>query len=146
MAHNEHVEIPAAHEHHIVPISTYGKTFVFLLVLMGLTIWVAVGLHIESSLINNLIAMLIAVVKATTVVMIFMGVKYSSNLTKLFAAMGFVFMLMIGLIFCDYLTRQYEPTAAWDKTAKARWTQVNLPEKDPRAAEHAHVTEGGGGH
>ena len=48
-----------------------------------------------STLTNNIIAVSIACTKAILVIAIFMGVKYSSNLVKLFAIGGFVWFLLV---------------------------------------------------
>jgi cytochrome c oxidase subunit 4 len=146
MAHDTnstHPELPH-HLHAPVPIKTYATVLLILMGFMLLTIWVAVGLNIGNSLVNNLIAMAIACIKATLVILYFMDVRRGSQLTKIYAAMGFIFVTIMLIMLCDYATRQFEPTAGWDKGAKARWSQVNLPQVDPRTKERAHVPEGGG--
>jgi len=87
---------------------------------MGLTIWAAqinfgdvVGNQAAGSYINNVIAMTIAIVKATLVVAIFMGVWYSSKLTKLWAAAGFIWFLTMFFVLCDYMTRSMEPVPSF---------------------------------
>ena len=50
------------------------------------------------------IAMVIAILKATFLILIFMNVKYSSSLTKLFAASGFFwFLILIAFTMADFL-------------------------------------------
>jgi cytochrome c oxidase subunit 4 len=55
---------------------------------------------------NTVAAITIAVVKALLVVLFFMHVKYSSNLTRVYVLAGFLWLaLLIGLTLTDYLTR-----------------------------------------
>ena len=64
--------------------------------------------------INNIIAMVIATVKAVLVIWIFMGVMHSTKLTRLWVAAGFVTLILLFGILGDYFTRQYEPVAGWE--------------------------------
>ncbi len=127
------------HGHHITPIRTYFLTFMALLILMALTIG-AYEVHFTSnSYINNGIALTIAIIKATLVVMFFMGVKYTSALTKLYAVAGFVWLALMGILFCDYMTRSWEPTHSWvpGESAKAGF-RSNLVEEF-RGEEHGEA-------
>ena len=57
---------------------------------------------------NAVVALFIACVKATIVVLFFMHVKYSSKLTKLTVASGlFLFLVLIGLTLSDYASRAW---------------------------------------
>src|SRR5438445_11039 len=87
---------PVSHEHPITPVSTYLKTYVVLVILMALTVGAAL---VPMGALNNVVAMLIAVVKATCVILFFMQVKYGTKLTWFWAALGFVwfFLLFITL-------------------------------------------------
>ena len=89
--------------HHIVPVRIYMGVFIALCVLTWLTYWTA--LHDYGAL-NTPIALGIAGVKASLVIMFFMHAKYSSRLTQLFAFAGF-FWLAILLVFTlqDFMTR-----------------------------------------
>jgi cytochrome c oxidase subunit IV len=105
------------HPHVIIPPSTYAKNFAILLILMVLTI-AAAQFHIGPegwSLFNNLIAMAIATTKAVLVILFFMGVKYGTKLTKLWAVTGFLwFFLLLGIL-GDYVTRGWETqSTSWD--------------------------------
>ncbi len=96
--HEEHSGAP-----HIHPIGMYINTFVVLLVLLVLTVWVAFQ---DFGAFNTLVAMAVAVVKAMLVVMFFMGLRDTSKLTKIWAFMGVFFLLiMFGLSLGDYVTR-----------------------------------------
>ncbi len=112
---------------HVFPIWMYVKVFIALFVLMILTVAASyvdfthihpLGMTISplvGSLINNVIAMTIAVLKATLVVLFFMHVKFSTRLTKIFAVSGFVWMSLMFLILLDYGTRAWEPVPSWEK-------------------------------
>lgn len=113
-------------EHHIIPISTLAKTLGALACLMFLTILVykvdfghilssKLGLgSAAGSYINNAIALTIATIKMVIVIQFFMGVKYVTKLTKLWAWTGFVWMLLLGLTYGDYATRHWEPIKGWN--------------------------------
>jgi cytochrome c oxidase subunit 4 len=48
------------------------------------------------------------VVKATLVILFFMGVKYSTKLTKLTVGAGlFTFLVLIGMTLSDYISRAW---------------------------------------
>jgi cytochrome c oxidase subunit IV len=109
----KHDESQSHGGHHITPIITLAKTFALLLVLMVLTVG-ASYVDVGYPLINNLIALGIAITKALLVVFIFMGVWFGTGLTKLWAAAGFVWVLLMGIMFADYMTRSWEPVYGWD--------------------------------
>jgi len=55
---------------------------------------------------NTIVAMLIAVVKMSLVMLIFMHVRYNSSLTWVFAGAGFLWLaIMVSFTLSDYLTR-----------------------------------------
>jgi cytochrome c oxidase subunit 4 len=105
-----------SHTHHIVPIKTYATILLILLGLMALTIFVAEH-PTSNSYLNNAIALAIAIIKATLVVAYFMGVKYGTKLVKMWAYAGFTWMLLMFVVYCDYMTRGWEPVAGWEKEA-----------------------------
>lgn len=99
----------------------YFFTFIALVVLMALTVIMAEH-HIGPpgvSAYNNLVAMAIACAKATLVVLFFMHVKFSSQLTKLFAILGFLWFTLMFIIFGDYMTRPREQVSGWEQTTNA---------------------------
>jgi len=63
--------------------------------------------------INLIVALIIAIIKAALVVLIFMNVKGSTKLTWLWAALGFIWLLILAGIFMDYQTRIWEPIPGW---------------------------------
>ncbi|HEY5572449.1 MAG TPA: cytochrome C oxidase subunit IV family protein [Anaerolineales bacterium] len=88
---------------HITPRRTYIFVYLALLILLGGTIGVA---YVDLGIWNTVAAITIAVVKALLVVLFFMHVKYSSNLTRVYVLAGFLWLaLLIGLTLTDYLTR-----------------------------------------
>ena len=88
---------------HIVPKKIYYAIFATLMVLTGVTIAVA---FLDLGPFNNIVAMSIAVFKATLVVLYFMHVRYSNRLTWVVVVAGFFWLgIMIALTFSDYLTR-----------------------------------------
>jgi len=90
-------------EHVITPVKHYVAVFVALLVLTGLTYLVALQ---DFGWMNTPIALAVALLKASLVVMIFMGVRYNSPLTKVTAVAGFFWLfILFGLTLNDYLTR-----------------------------------------
>ena len=88
---------------HIVPKRTYY--LIFLALMVGTAITVAVA-FVDLGPLNTVVALGIAVTKATLVVLFFMHVKYSTRLTWAVVA-GSVFWLGILLVLTmsDYLTR-----------------------------------------
>jgi cytochrome c oxidase subunit IV len=94
----------------VVPVKTYVGIFVALLLLTGLTTGVAfIDLGAE---LNTIVALTIAVVKALLVILFFMHVKYSSNLTKLVIIAGFFFLaILVAMTLADELTRSWSPKA-----------------------------------
>ena len=92
-------------EGEITPRWTYLLVYVALLGLLGATIGVA---FIEAGILNLLLALLIAAVKAVLVVLFFMHVRESGPLTRLFIGAGILLLLiLIGLILTDYLSRTW---------------------------------------
>jgi len=88
---------------HIVPVRVYLTIFSALLVLTALTVEIA---FYDLGPLNTIVALGIAVTKATLVILFFMHVKYSSRLTWMVVGSGFVFMaIMIGLTVADLLSR-----------------------------------------
>ena len=92
------------HEHtHIVPLKIYYAVFGSLMVLTGVTVAVA---YLDLGPLNVIVALVIACVKATIVVLFFMHVKYSSRLVKMAIVAGLYWMgILLTLTLSDYLTR-----------------------------------------
>jgi cytochrome c oxidase subunit 4 len=91
---------------HIVPKRTYYLIFALLMVCTAITVGVA---FVDLGPLNTVVALAIAVFKATLVVLFFMHVKYSTRLTWA-VVVGSVFWLGILLVLTmsDYLTRVWQ--------------------------------------
>ncbi len=90
-------------EHHVVPVKTYLAIFGALMV--GTVLTVTVAKYNFGSL-NVLIALTIASIKATLVILFFMHVYYSSKLTKVVIGAGiFWFAILIIMTITDYRVR-----------------------------------------
>jgi cytochrome c oxidase subunit 4 len=93
---------------HISPKSIYYTIFAALMVLTGVTVAAA---FVNLGNLNFPIALGIATLKATLVVLFFMHVKYSSRLTKLtvLTSLFFLFILLAETMM-DYVSRGMMPT------------------------------------
>lgn len=90
---------------HIVSPRIYIIVGSALLILTGITVAAA---FVEMGIFNPIVALFIAVVKASIVVLFFMHVKYSSKLTKLTVFSGlFTFMALVGMTLSDYISRAW---------------------------------------
>jgi cytochrome c oxidase subunit 4 len=88
---------------HVSPRTTYYAIFGALMVLTAITVTVS---FINLGSLNLPVALGIAILKATLVILFFMHVKYSSRLTKLICGTAFFFlMVLFGLTLSDYLSR-----------------------------------------
>jgi cytochrome c oxidase subunit IV len=105
---------PLQHSHHIVPTWTYVKTLIALTVLMLLTIFASYVDFPGGVLTNNLVALTIAVIKSFLVIWVFMGIRWSTSLTKLWAVTGFIVMPMMFIMFQDYFMRYREVVPGWE--------------------------------
>ncbi|MFL6274591.1 MAG: cytochrome C oxidase subunit IV family protein [Blastocatellia bacterium] len=94
---------------HVVTPKVYVSVFLALMVLTVLTVIVA---YFDLKQLNVIIALGIAIIKASLVVLFFMHVRWSSTLTKVFVIAGlFWLVIMVSLTLSDYLTRpSWSPT------------------------------------
>lgn len=58
---------------------------------------------------NIVVALIVAVIKAVLVVLNFMNVRGGTRLIWLWAALGFIWLLLMGGIFLDYMFRPTPP-------------------------------------
>ena len=85
---------------HVVPIPVYLAVFAALMLGTFLTVWAAGR---DFGAFNTVVALGIAVTKATLVILFFMHVKYSPRLTQLVVATAVVFLvLLVGGTLTDY--------------------------------------------
>ncbi len=95
---------------HIVPMRVYFVIFFSLLILTAVTVWVA---FFDLGAVNDAVALGIASTKAMLVILYFMHVRYSSKLTWIFAATGFLFLIiLLAFTLSDVLTRDWIPVSA----------------------------------
>jgi cytochrome c oxidase subunit IV len=89
---------------HIVSSKVYYAIWIVLLVLTGLTAWVAT---VDLGRFNTIVALVIASGKAVLVVLFFMHVKYTSEkLTKIVVISAlFWLLILLALSMADYATR-----------------------------------------
>jgi cytochrome c oxidase subunit 4 len=92
---------------HVVPRSIYYAVFAALMVLTGLTVWVA---YLDLGFLNVAVALGIAVTKAALVILYFMHVRYGTRLTWVVVSSGFFWLgILIVLGLSDYLSRGWLP-------------------------------------
>jgi cytochrome c oxidase subunit 4 len=78
---------------------------VFGALMIGTALTVAAA-FVDLGALNNVVMLLIASVKALLVILFFMHVRWSTRLTWVVAASGFVWLIILfGLTMTDYLTR-----------------------------------------
>jgi cytochrome c oxidase subunit IV len=100
--------------------AVYFAVFGALMVFTAITVAVA---FINLGAFNFPVAISIAVIKATIVILFFMHVKESSRLTKLIIGAGFFFLLVLfTLTMTDYLSRGWSTSPA----SPAQHNDINL--------------------
>ena len=88
---------------HVVPTKVYFRVFAALIVLTATTTAVS---FVDLGPWNSVVALGIAFVKATLVVLFFMHIKYSPRLTQIVVAGGLFWLaIMIGLTLSDFISR-----------------------------------------
>jgi len=106
--HEDYVQDPHdSHDvdFHVVSPKVYLVVFASLLAGTALTVLAS---YFELGVWNPIVALFIACLKATIVVLFFMHVKYSSKLTKLTVIAGlFTFMALVGMTLSDYISRAW---------------------------------------
>jgi len=92
---------------HVAPKSMYVGIWIALMVGTALTVGAA---EVDLGALNNIVMLLIACTKAALVILFFMHVRWSTRLTWVVAASGFVWLLILfGLTMTDYLSRGWVP-------------------------------------
>lgn len=114
-------------KHHVVSVKLYLAVFAALLVLTGLTVYVAT---IDFGMMNDVVAMSIAVLKMVLVVFIFMHLLYSPKLLWLAAGAGLIWLIvMFAITLSDYRTRD------WLQSAEP-WSEAPAVEESAQPAGH----------
>jgi cytochrome c oxidase subunit IV len=112
---------------HVSPKSTYYLIFGTLMAATAVTVFVA---FLNLGVLNFPVAISIAIVKATLVVLFFMHAKYSSRLTKLIVGGAFFFLgVLLMLTMTDYLSR------GWHTSERGTTTAGTQPRVGPAPAE-----------
>jgi cytochrome c oxidase subunit 4 len=102
-------------KHHVDSVRGYVGVWAALLLLTFTTVSVS---HWDLGEFHVVAALLIAFVKASLVAWIFMGVRHSTHMTRLFVVAGLIWLtIMILITLGDYRTRD------WDYQAKP-WAQT----------------------
>jgi cytochrome c oxidase subunit 4 len=98
----------AEHSEHIVSPKIYAAVLTALLVGTYLTVQAA---KVDLGRLNIVVALTIAAIKMSLVILFFMHGKYSPRRTQLVIAAGFFWLaIMLGLTLQDYSTRHAEPS------------------------------------
>ena len=94
------------HEHHVVPVKVYLGVFVALCVLTVTTVLVT---GYDFGPFNLIVALGVALTKATLVVLYFMHARYSPKLTGVVIASSIAFFtILVFLLLTDYVSRPWE--------------------------------------
>ena len=98
---------------HVVPTKLYILVFAVLIMLTTLTTGVA---FINLGKWNTVVALVIAVCKATLVVLFFMHLRWSSNLLRIVVVSSLLWLaILIGLTISDVFTRDWTPVPSnWE--------------------------------
>lgn len=105
---------------HVVSTRAYLGVFVALLVLTALTTGVA---FLDLGVGNTVVALSIASVKATLVLLIFMHVRWSSRLVQILAASGLVFLtILVSFTYAEFVSRRR--VSGWDPIEKSTASEV----------------------
>jgi caa(3)-type oxidase subunit IV len=95
-------------EHHVMPVKTYLNVFYALILLTITTVISGKGIKFHPHVLNILVAMLIALVKAGLVIAFFMHQKFETRMNRLiFIAGFFALIIFIGLTSSDLMTRRH---------------------------------------
>jgi cytochrome c oxidase subunit IV len=100
-----HPTLEHSQEHHIVGPKVYGLILLALMVLTATTTGVA---FLNLGVFSPVVAIGIACIKATLVILFFMHIKYSSRLMMLTVGAGFfTFLVLITMTLSDYMSRAW---------------------------------------
>jgi cytochrome c oxidase subunit IV len=119
-----------------ISLTTYFVVFALLMVLVVVTVGAAFT-PVKHPAFHTIVAMSVAFIKTWLVVLYFMHVRYSTTLTKLFAASAFVWLILLfGLLFSDYFSRSWLPvTESWANPSGQSHVDLSAPAHMERGAE-----------
>jgi cytochrome c oxidase subunit 4 len=93
---------------HVVSPKLYIAVFAALLLLTLTTVWAAGQ---DFGAYNTVVAVGIAITKATLVILFFMHVRWAGKLVQLFVASGFIWLvILIAITLADYVSRGWSLT------------------------------------
>jgi caa(3)-type oxidase subunit IV len=104
------------------------KTLLTLTALMLLTIFASYWNLPGGVLSNNLLALAIAFTKSFLVIWVFMGIRWSAPLPRLWAVAGFIVLPLMFIMFQDFFMRGNEVIAPWDGKPESALPKVLNPE------------------
>jgi cytochrome c oxidase subunit 4 len=94
---------------HVIPKKTYFVVFAALLVLTALTTYAAT---VDLGPLNTVVALIIAMCKASLVALFFMHLRWSGRLTQIVAVAALFWLaILLTLTLNDYHSRQWTPAA-----------------------------------
>ena len=104
------------HLDHSTPNIVFFRVYAALMVFLMTTVLAAGAdltrlTHIPGA--NVIVMLLIAIIKASLVVLYFMEVKKGTRLTWLWAATGFVWVVLLFITLTDYFTRGWQTVLGW---------------------------------
>ncbi|HEX4926277.1 MAG TPA: cytochrome C oxidase subunit IV family protein [Bdellovibrionales bacterium] len=94
-------------DHHIVSSQTYMKILVTLLILTVITVAAS---RVDFGFMNTVVAMLIATVKATFVLAVFMHLKYDNLINRAIFGTGIFFLLVLFVFSITDIFTRYSQT------------------------------------
>jgi len=95
---------PIEHVEHHLPKNLYFAIFGALMALTAMTVGLA---YVNLGQLNIVVALAVAILKASLVVMFFMHLKYESHLTKVVLGAGVFWLVLLLGIIMDYVTRSW---------------------------------------
>jgi cytochrome c oxidase subunit 4 len=138
------------HASHELPFGTLIAVLLLLMALMALTIGASyvtlpsIG-PIPGIVINNLVAVGIATIKAALVIWFFMGVKFASTLARIWVVAGFLVLFLMFGIMGDYGTRKFEQVNGWETGVPHNGGETALPRVGPPEGQPSSTPEVGQG-
>ena len=85
-------------------VRTYLFIFLALLVLLGATVGFA---YVDLGVFSPVVALLIAIVKASLIMLFFMNLRHSTKVTWVFALLSILWlMILLVITMADYITRR----------------------------------------
>ncbi len=111
----------------IVPPRVYVKTFVALIVLLGMSV---AANYLNLGAFSVVAALSISIVKAALIALFFMEVRYAKPMTWLFAGAALAWLvIMIGLTMNDYNTRPWSKQEWKDRDVHSLHIEFAEPAK-----------------